>query len=768
MSAESTTGPQSAWATTTGRRTLGAFGAALLTLASVALAVWPLTSVISAGRWSNQATTVALLIAATGLLVRRLAAGRRGRILLPLLAQIVMLVGSLTLLNFRDDAWLGVLPSPAVVSRALGVLTAAGLEVRNGAAPLESTPALAFSLALAVGILLIALDLLIIVARVPLLAGLCVAVVGALPSIIVPGDVNLFWFVLLSILILALLRLRIDERLAAGATPAVSDAPAPRPRARVTAMVGAATIVGTLLVAPALPVSATGLSFGGTMSLNPSLRLGEDLRRPAPAPALTLVTDATRAPYLRVATLSSFDGEVWHPDQTDSVALRTGFGAPQWSEEVATTTQRSSVRVTGISSTWLPVPYPATDIRGLDGVWRIMPSNRTVMTHGADAAGQTYTVDALDVSPTLEQVRAANAALPAPTTPEQEAANALLHALPEDLPPIVAQLAAEVTGNADNDYDRLAALQTWFRAGFRYSLETPVEEDFDGTGVEAVARFLEERSGYCIHFAGAFALMARALDMPTRIVVGYLPGRESEEKQDGKPIYVVSSDQLHSWPEVYFDGIGWVPFEPTATLGVPTRFSPAATSGNTASPDTPTATTAPSAAPGADSDVDRRDADAAGGAAAPLRTLNPLPVLLTVLGVLIAGVVPGLVRLVRRRVRIARAHRGDPEAAWAEVHDTLVDLGLPASAADTPRARGAALHAGRAVDAASIDELVRAVERTRFARHGYPPHEGPDLARALHTVRHDLLRSVSGRERMLAMVAPRSLLGRRAMAPALA
>ncbi|EED6225841.1 transglutaminase domain-containing protein, partial [Salmonella enterica subsp. enterica serovar Haifa] len=141
--------------------------------------------------------------------------------------------------------------------------------------------------------------------------------------------------------------------------------------------------------------------------------------------------------------------------------------------------------------------------------------------------------------------------------------------------------AAEVTAGENTDYDRLVALQNWFRAQFEYSLETPVEEGFDGTGAEAVAEFLDERSGYCVHFAGAFALMAESLGMQTRIVVGYLPGSLTDEKRGEESIFSVTSDQLHSWPEVLFPGIGWVPFEPTASLGVPTAFRAGVSEGGT-------------------------------------------------------------------------------------------------------------------------------------------------------------------------------------------
>ncbi|MFX7090865.1 transglutaminase-like domain-containing protein, partial [Acinetobacter baumannii] len=56
--------------------------------------------------------------------------------------------------------------------------------------------------------------------------------------------------------------------------------------------------------------------------------------------------------------------------------------------------------------------------------------------------------------------------------------------------------------------------------------------------MDAVARFLQERTGYCVHFASAFAVMARTLDMPSRIVVGYLPGtRSGSVEQQGQTDY---------------------------------------------------------------------------------------------------------------------------------------------------------------------------------------------------------------------------------------
>ena len=234
-------------------------------------------------------------------------------------------------------------------------------------------------------------------------------------------------------------------------------------------------------------------------------------------------------------------------------------------KSIATHSTHTTIRTTGIAGAWLPVPYQATAVRGVDGSWVAARDNRTVVAANADAADQNYTIDTTAVVPTLAQIRA--------STASGSDAPAALRALPKDMPEVIAEDAASVVGGSDTDYDRLIALQTWFRAGFRYSLKTPVADGFDGTNVQAVARFLSVREGYCVHFAGAFALMARSLGMPARIVVGYLPGTSTDRRSDdGKVVFEVGTDQLHSWPEVYFAGIGWVPFEPTATRGVPTGF----------------------------------------------------------------------------------------------------------------------------------------------------------------------------------------------------
>ena len=536
------------WEEQTGFAVPGALAAA-----ATLVAIWPFTAVIAPGTWSFTAVIEVIAVAATGMLMRHLLRRRSAWIgdAITFVAQLVVAVALLTLLLAGDTALFGVIPTSTTIA-LFGALGAAAWEaVLFGSAPLEATPALAAVLGAGFALVAVVVDHLIAF-RSAVLATVLTGVVGALPMIVTLGDANVVWFVLFGVVSLLVFRYTARRH---------PEAPR-RSSTSVAVGVGAAALATTLVIAPALPVASNIAGTGVGVTVDASLRLGDDLRQPNPVEVLTVAKEGESAPYLRLTTLSRFDGRVWQPDRGDLQSQDDGFGDPEWGEDIAVEEENTSVRVLRMSSSWLPVPYPATAVQGLSGSWRVSPENRTLFSRSADAVGNDYTVTSSRLVPTLEQIRAIDAAAPV-VDPDAE---------PVELPGIIAELATEVTAAASTDYDRLVLLQNWFRSEFAYSLETPVEEGFDGTGAEAVARFLEERSGYCVHFAGAFALMAESLDMQVRIVVGYLPGSLTDEKRGTESVFSVTSDQLHSWPEVRFPGIGWVPFEPTASLGVPTAF----------------------------------------------------------------------------------------------------------------------------------------------------------------------------------------------------
>ena len=726
---------------------IGVIGPGALAATATLVSSWPFTAVISPGGWSLTVFFVIVAMAGTGMLARHLLRRRALWVgdVVTLLAQILVAIALLTQLTAGGTAILGIIPTPTTMA-LFGTLGATAWEaIVFGSAPLDPSPALAAVMGAGFAVVAILLDHLV-AHRSAVLATLLVGAVGAAPMIITLGDTNVVWFVMFGVVALLLFRYTARQH---------PESPR-RSSTSVAVAVGAAALATTLVIAPVLPVATSMAGNGVGVTVDASLRLGDDLRQPNPVEVLTVAAKGDSAPYLRLTTLSRFDGRVWQPDEGDLQAQSEGFGAPEWGEDIATEQLNTSVRVLRMSSSWLPVPYPATAVQGLSGSWRVSPDNRTLFSRNSDAVGNDYTVTSSRVIPTLEQIRAVDAAAPV-VDPDAE---------PVELPAIIPQLAAEVTADATTDYDRLVTLQNWFRSQFTYSLETPVEEGFDGTGADAVAQFLDVRSGYCVHFAGAFALMAESLDMQVRIVVGYLPGAKTEEKRGTESVFSVTSDQLHSWPEVLFPGIGWVPFEPTASLGVPTAFRAGVTqNGNSGDPSAPAPSSAPQPEETTGPQADRGDTENNSADAAAARRLDPTPVTFIAVGVVVLLLLPALIRLVERRTRMQRARHGDPAAAWAELRDTLIDLQLPVSDADTPRVRAAGLVRANGVDASALRQLTDAVERANYAESGATQ---ADLAEPLRAVIRSLRRSVDRRTRLRAAMLPRSLYAVRAAEPGVA
>ncbi|WP_336631079.1 MULTISPECIES: transglutaminase TgpA family protein [unclassified Microbacterium] len=710
---------------------------------AIAVTMVPLLRVVHSGGWVPGSALIGALVLACGFALRR--TGRVPAVAITLV-ELAVWAGAVTAVFFPAQALLGVIPSGGVVAEAVDTVRTAGTEIFVGVAPIESSPAIAAVIVGSVGLLAVGLDHVVLTARLPLLAAVALVIVWLVPAIAVPAGVDVLAFVLLSAAILWLLRAETRTR----------EAPAPASRAGgVTAVaiaIGAVAITAALVAGPALPPPTA--APGGTglgASIDPSLDLGDDLRRPNDVPVLTARTDAPQPPYLRVATLSLFDGEVWQPDRTRSVPLSDGaLEEVAAGEGIRITEYRTNVAVSQLASTYLPVPFPAVGVTGLQGDdWRAVPYNRTVLTGNGSVQGQNYEVVSHVPRPTREQIRAA----PARATD----ASVDLYAVPAGTPSIVGEVARRVTAGASNDYDRLIALQSWFRGPeFTYSLTAPVQDGFDDAGVDAVAAFLDRKEGYCIHFAGSFALMARTLGMPSRIVVGFLPGTPTNDAVDGQRVVEVTTGQLHAWPEVYFEGIGWVPFEPTKGLGTATQFASAAEPVEGGGEDVvaPTAAPTPTASPTA-APVDRPDQPSEAGA--PIaRAIDPWPFLTTLLTVLIVAGAPAGIAWVRRRMLHLR---GDVAAAWRIVQDASIDLAIPVRPSESPRAFGARLVAVHGAPRAEVARLVDAMERASYAPDGgrLPDDAGAAAISAAEAVRRALWAGVGGSERWRRAVLPRSL-----------
>lgn len=135
--------------------------------------------------------------------------------------------------------------------------------------------------------------------------------------------------------------------------------------------------------------------------------------------------------------------------------------------------------------------------------------------------------------------------------------------LPPDIDPRLIETAKDWTEGAETPYDKAAAIERELRK-IPYSLDVPTPPG----DRELVSWFLFDlKKGYCDYYASAMVMLARLSGIPARLAIGYATGDLDEATGQ----YSVTEAQAHSWPELYFPGIGWVPFEPTAALPAPAR-----------------------------------------------------------------------------------------------------------------------------------------------------------------------------------------------------
>lgn len=128
--------------------------------------------------------------------------------------------------------------------------------------------------------------------------------------------------------------------------------------------------------------------------------------------------------------------------------------------------------------------------------------------------------------------------------------------LPDNIPARISELAHEITKGLRNDYEKTVAIEKYLRQNHTYTLSpenVPLDRDF-------VDYFLfDKKEGYCTYYATSMAVMLRTLGIPSRYVEGYVlpPERTSDD------VYTVTNNNAHAWVEVYFEGFGWLVFEPT-------------------------------------------------------------------------------------------------------------------------------------------------------------------------------------------------------------
>lgn len=660
--------------------------------------------------WWFQLAFLCVLLLGSAALVRRIApvpfdavGAIVYRRLLPPVASAIVLLLVVTLIFVPSTAILGVIPTTQSWDAFTQIVGAANFSIARQSLPAEAITPIMFLLCLGVGALTILADLLANTLRMPALAGVPLLVLLAVPSVVSIDITDPIVFVFAAIGYLLLLRANAARRQAALAIGLSS-----------VVVVGA--LVAPLLlpeVSPSQNTNSTGFSSG----VNPVLSLGQNLRQDVEHTVLSYSSESGTAQYLRLVSLQNFSGSDWAPDAFRQRSRNTpdAIGAPPGlSADVSTRKDQVFVTVDALTSPWLPLPYPPSSVDGLDGEWYWDSDGLAVKSPNRDARNQTYRATSLIIDPTPAQLASAGTTVPAGFD--------RFLALPPAMPKIIAETANTVAGGAASNYEKALLLQKFFRDGdFQYSETAPVDQGYDGTGMTVIAAFLKAKEGYCIHFASAMAVMARSLGIPSRIAVGFLPGTQLPEQIDGRTAFTVTSHNLHAWPELYFEGIGWTRFEPTVGRGEVPAYADAAspdvpTPVNTVTPrpsDRATAKPSSSAAPLAPEQT--KQASAGASRAASISTGIWLVIALLVAAAL--GLVPAATRVVRRRQRLRGLARGEASAltAWREVLDTAADLGFGVPDTTTPRDAADLLAASiGSTDRGPIDRVRAAVERESY------------------------------------------------------
>jgi transglutaminase-like putative cysteine protease len=537
--------------------------------------------------------------------------------------------------------------------------------------------------------------------RIPLIA-LPLLVTLSVPVSILSSTLALPVFVGTSLMFLRLLATEhLDQFGAWSGSGSRGGGKPPRPVLATLWQVSVLAVLVSLLAAPIVPVtdlldrnlgdSGSNAGSGGRFQLttvNPFIRLRRDLVEKTHTPLVYAETEARSTSYLRTTVLDEFTSGAWRPsprnlpsdNDADGVfpsppGLAPGIGGEEdeWSLQLAP----------NFGTTWLPLPYPIRELN-VSGNWRYDARTLDVAYVGGRSPSEiSYTTTSFTPAITAELLETS-------VRPPARIRGSMT-AVPDDLPEVITTRAREVTQGAESEFAKAVALQDWFRrdGGFRYSLEQR-----SGSGMDLLASFVtDDRVGYCEQFAAAMAAMGRALDIPSRVVVGFLDG---ETQPDGRILY--TSDERHAWPEMYFSGVGWVRFEPTP--GSRAGATPDWTRQSATTPD-PSAGPSEDAAQSqaADPDAAEADADGDGGLVFPV----PWWPVVALLVVVVLGLVPALVRGAQRRRRLGgRTPLQLAEGAWAELRATALDLGL-----DWPENRSPREQARRLVDQveASVEEL---------------------------------------------------------------
>ncbi|MEU8330228.1 DUF3488 and transglutaminase-like domain-containing protein [Micromonospora sp. NPDC048839] len=769
------------------------------------LAAAPLSAIFQSWTWLVESIIAVAVVAGAAALTRLVRAPLWGQVL----GMLAGLALALTWMFPSNQELLAVVPTPSTFAHFADLLNASMQDMRTYGVEVPDTDPLLFIAVLGVGAVAVLVDVLAVGLRRPALAGLPMLAIYSVPVAVYVDSVPATPFVVGAAGYLWLLvtdnvdRVRRFGRRFTGDGRDVNVW-----EASPLASAGRRLAVVGVVLAVALPLAVPGMSGGllDSLSRGPGNGTGNgsgsggtsgriDLfaslagqLNQSQVADLVKVTTSERDPfYLRYAVADELRPNGFQARSPSGRPANRDLPNPAERARpgVQQTSYRATVEVTkSLSMSLMPVYAEPVRTDDLSGNWLYDPTQQVVFSNRENSRGRKYSFDYVRSTFTPAALRAAQ------SLPTDHPVRRQMTATPGPVPE-VEELVTGLTQGKRTDYDKVLAIYQHFSAdnGFSYRLSTE-----SGSSGQDIVNFLTNKVGYCQQYAAAMAWLVRSAGIPARVAFGFTNG----SKRDGDT-FTLTNLNLHAWTEVFFNGVGWVPFDATPTYGVPgsTRSAWAPDTdapepstpgtGVTDAPTGPEESAGPAGPDNADRDVD--DGLSLGGttpaeqppvwpwwtagllallallAIPALRRLmlrrrrggQPASAAMAATAAVGDGVEPGS-RVVVVGVDADRA-RADAHAAWAELLDTMVDFRVPVDLTETPRATADRLVRDTLGDdtaaTGSARLLGQAEERARYARD---PLTGERLLPALRAVRGALAARADRRTRLVAAVLPPSVL----------
>lgn len=743
----------------TTRKLLSLSGACLI---AVLLGAFSLSAILMGGSWFGRCLIVVTCVIA---ICTALTAWRLPLFFIPIAAGIGLLC--LVTALFCDNGTYIFIPNADSLDSLRTLLIEGQANVNQYAPPVPVSPGLACLISLALGGVAAIVYVMTVNLRLPTWACIPVLALYIVPAFVLDGGAPLWAFVI--VIIGCLVLLATDQRVAVsmwGSSVSTnrqalsSDAPAGLSMSALR--LGALSLVVALCVSLALPglsdsalnwfnaqhaLNATGnqdTPSSQPIGLDPLVSLRRDLLNQPNGVMFTYKTNNPTPGYFRTAVLSAYNGETFYP-----LVAGTGVaaGTPEAAALLDLYRTQSGWTYNAVdeqlSSPYLPVPENFYDIQTTTNGWVIDPG--TMQVSGANTRESSWTVATGTSAPSPATLRAA------PNLAADEQKNLLT-----GIPPALIDQAKTLTAKSATKYDAALALQQWLRDTFTYSTDVKSTQS-----ASYLTQFLTDRKGYCEQFAATMALMARAVGVPSRVIVGFTAGTK---QSDGT--WSVSPHQAHAWPELYLGQ--WVRFEPTPRAQVDGSgvTAPSWSLPNVAPPKSTKTPTDQNIGARTRRDQELRRDRTTNRTAVDLGTSTTTSsptgvdhwrwVLLLLAGVVAvaAAIAPAVRRWWRRRGRLAS---GDIDQAWDELRDTVRDIGVPWSDSATPRQVAATMIGAQHLRGDAAQAATRLCQVTEQSRYSPRTPRTEQVAQDVRTVRRALLTRMDRSTRIRATLRPASL-----------